>query len=314
MSIFAVAGVYDRSADWILAGTLMLIGILFLYPMYFLYLRYVHTRRIKQQLITSMYKVPMNLRPPEFSFIFSTKMSTPQIFSTLLDLANRSVLIITREPSTLKVKIGPKVDNDLSSYEKMLLGYVNRSHGEVSIEKVIEGFTNYEQANGKQVHGSRKYVFWWLLRDSMIRNKVIHKKLFGKYTRVLLKFSILQGLLLSTIPIVSIRFLQMVQSGKIDASVLESTLLGALLFWIATFIPFTIISFFILRFRGRMLGRSWVLTDRYKRYLGQFESFREFVRLSCKNNLSYHSDELNRQNTALARPFAVALGYKKDNF
>ena len=58
-----------------------------------------------------------------------------------------------------------------------------------------------------------------------------------------------------------------------------------------------------------MLGRSWLLTEHMRRYLPQFEAYREFVRLTHAKKLRFESKELEKEARAGTRPYAIAFGY-----
>jgi hypothetical protein len=72
-----------------------------------------------------------------------------------------------------------------------------------------------------------------------------------------------------------------------------------------------LVTFLLLKFRGRMLGRDWIMTEKYRRYIGQMDAFREFVRLAHKGKLRFESKELRKESIAITRPYAIACGFIK---
>jgi len=60
-----------------------------------------------------------------------------------------------------------------------------------------------------------------------------------------------------------------------------------------------------------MLGRDWIMTTKYRRYLGQIDAYREFVRMTHKGVLKFESKELYMESMASTRPYAIACGYIK---
>ena len=104
----------------------------------------------------------------------------------------------------------------------------------------------------------------------------------------------------------------MMNQGAYDGSVLVDSVVHGLEFWVLAVLPTVIVSFFLLRFRGAMLGRSWIMTDSMRHYLGQAASFREYVRLTQTNRLKFESDELQAEAKLQTRPFGIAFGYSKE--
>ena len=109
-----------RSQDWTVAAISLIVGYLVVYPMYVLATRRKHTRRIKKQLVTTSYKLPQKLSPTELAYLFSTKVNRSQLYATVLDLSNRSVLMMKKKGGHAHADIGPKVEKSLKTYERFL--------------------------------------------------------------------------------------------------------------------------------------------------------------------------------------------------
>ena len=184
--------------------------------------------------------------------------------------------------------------------------------GDVEIGRVLEGFTNYGLSSGEKVRGSRQYVFWWLLRHSLRTDKLVKKNMVGRYVKMLVLFGVVIGFIASVVPIMTWRILQMFNAGEVDFQRTMDTFTGAVLLWALLIIPMIVLSFFILRFRGRMLGRDWLMTDKLHRYIGQLVGFREFVKLVHSGKLRYESKELEKICTLDTKPYAVAFGHVKE--
>lgn len=310
MAMFASTSSID---DWLFAGGVLVVSYLVLYPLYLLFVRIKHTRRIKSQLVTSLYKVPLGLSPAELSYVFSTRVSKAQLYGTLLDLANRSILVLDKnETGAITVSIGPKIEKELKPHEKLLYGHAQGMTGEVPLERVLQGFTTFKPVGDSEIRGSRQYVFWWLLRDDMRKRKLISKHMTAKYIKMLAIFGFFWSLILSTVPLLIIHILVMLDSGEVDFSHLSESFRAGLTFWLIALPMIILTSFFLLRFRGRMLGREWLMTSNLHRYLQQLEAYREFVRLTHKGTLRFESKELQKEARAITRPYAIAFGYVKD--
>jgi hypothetical protein len=311
MSVFASIGVYNRESDWIIALAGLIFVFLIFYPSYILFVRYRHMRRIKHQLVTSMYNLPIKFTPVELAYIFSTKVKSSQLYATLLDLANRSVLVLHNDHGRVTATIGPKVDKNLHSFEKLLIDQIISKSEPANIDKILEGITSYEVKSGVKVSGSKNYVFWWLLRDTLRTRNIIQKKLSKRYAMMLFYFGVVGSLVVSVLSVLFMRFVQMINDGEVDFDRLGQSIYAAIGFWVISIIPMLFVSFVLLKYRGRMLGRDWIMTATYRRYLGQMDAFREFVRLTHKGTLKFESKELYEESLAHTRPYAIACGYIK---
>jgi len=313
MSVFASIVAYDRGSDWRLALVGLAIVFVVAYPLYILYLRYTHTLGIRRQLVTSMYTLPVIMTPVELAYIFSAKVKNPQLYATLYDLANKSVLILHNKHGIVTVETGPKVDDKLHPYEKLLLTEVQYKTHAISIRKVLEGTSKYDLADSKQsIRGSRQYVFWWLLRDTLRRRGIIEKNLSKRYAMLLFNYGVLGSLAVCVTSVGVIRFSQIVSAGEVNINRLMMSIGASISIWFIMIVPMVFITFGLFKFRGRMLGRDWILTKKYRRYLGQLDAFREFVRMTHKGQLKFESKELYKEAMANTRPYAIACGYIKE--
>jgi hypothetical protein len=258
-----------------------------------------------------MYKLPIKMTPVELAYIFSTKVKKPQLYATLLDLANKSIVVMQNKSGKTTVENGPKVSNELTSFELLLINQFHDKKNPVSTELVLSGFTSYETNKRAIISGSRQYVFWWLLRDTLRRRQIIQIHLGRRYVKMLLTFGGIGSLIVSVLSVFFIRLLQMVNLGEVDGQQLVETIISGIHLWLIALVPMLLISFFLLKYRGKMLGRYWIMTDKYRRYLGQMDAFREFVRLTHKNKLRFESSDLRKESVALTRPYAIACGYIK---
>jgi hypothetical protein len=209
--------------------------------------------------------------------------------------------------------MGPKVDNNISKTEKLLLDQITSDNDPINIEIVLNGHTNYQDSEnkGRQISGSRQYVFWWLLRDSLRKRNIIQENLSKKYALMIFVFGVLGSIVVSTVTIVTFRLLQMLEGGEVDFGRIGESLVSSIYLSLLIMAPMIFSSFGLLKYRGKMLGRHWIVTEKYKRYVGQMDAFREFVRLTHKDKLRFESKELKKESIALTRPYAIACGYIK---
>jgi hypothetical protein len=303
-----------RSQDWIVAGISLLAGYFVVYPLYVLITRWKHTRRIKKQLVTTSYKLPQKLTPTELAFLFSTRVGRTQLYATLLDLSNRSILDLKKKNNTIHVDIGPKVEESLASYEQLLVTTVEEASEDIAITRVIDGPGLYKLPSSVLIKGSKQYVFWWLLRDTMQRNNIIRTSMLRRYITMLLSFGLLCSFLLIFVSVLGARMYVTLDGGELIFGDFGQSIKNSFVLWSIMAVPSIIVSYFLLRFRGRMLGRYWLLTAKYERYLAQLEAYREFVRLTHKGKLHFDSKTLEKESLAQTRPYAIAFGYAKKNY
>jgi hypothetical protein len=252
------------------------------------------------------------MSPAELAYIFSSKVKRPQLFATVLDLANRSIVLIHKSQGKLTVVNGPRVDSGLKPFELLLLSNIHGIEDPVNLDSVTDGFTSYKEKNGTKIDGSRQYVFWWILRDTLRNRKIIQTHLTKRYAYMLFMFGVVSSFVAIELIIIITRLLQMISGGEVGIDRLISSAGSGLSFWLIAVLPMLIVSFGLLKFKGRMMGREWVMTDHYKRYLSQIDSFREFVRLTHKDKLKFESKELHKESIALTRPYAIACGFIKE--
>jgi hypothetical protein len=312
MSVFAELGAYNREDDWFISLASLLVTFVLIYPLFILYIRYKHMYRIKKQLVTSMYSLPISMTPVELAYIYSTKVKHQQLYATLLHMANKSIILMHRNNGKTTVETGPKVSSDLASYEQLLFERFNEKKEPTDINKVITGYTNYNGENkANKITGSRQYVFWWLLRDTLRARKIIEKHLSKKFAVMLFVYGVMASFVISVVSVASVRFIQMAAGGEIDLDRVVQSIGSGVSLWLLMLLPMVIISFGVLKYKGRMLGRDWIMTEKYRRYLGQMDAFREFVRLTHKDKLRFESKELKKESKAHTLPYAIACGYIK---
>lgn len=309
MSIFSLEVGVDRSADWLFVAIVLSLAYIIAYPVYLYFLRYQHARRIKNQLVTSSYKLPTDMTPNELAYIFSTRTGTQQLYAELLHLANHSILILHRKAGRITVEMGPKLPGSLSSPEDLLIGYVREAeHPPVPIHRIIDGTASQTGPQAEKITGKRTFVFRWLLRQHLRERKIIKTHMTGLYARLLLDFSVVNSLILALVSLGSYRFLGILLSGKVDMGLFFKHEINAIGAWLML-LPFVVvIGFFMLRLRGRLLGRHWLLTPAFRHYTNQLIAFKEFVRLAHKGVLRFESKELEKETLLRTKPYAIALG------
>jgi hypothetical protein len=218
-----------------------------------------------------------------------------------------------KKSGIIHADIGPKVDKKLTNYEQFLMTPIEEADEDIAITRIIDGPGQYKLPSGYLIKGSKQYVFWWLLRDTMRKKSLIKTEMWRKYISMIVSFGLMYSFVLIFASILAVRILRMLDTGELIIGDFVTSLENSFLLWAIVALPCIAISFFLLRFRGRMLGRYWLLTPKYERYLEQFEAYREFVRLTHKGKLHFDSKTLEKESLAQTRPYAIAFGYAKDS-
>ena len=307
-----MVGEFSRTDDWWIVAIALVLAYFLVYPLYVLYMRFRNARRIKQSIVTSPYKQPLELTPAEMSYLFTSRVRQKQMYGTLLHLANRSIIHLEKKEGVIVASVGPKVEKKLKTYEKFLLLQITNSKRPIPVDQLMRGNTRFKTISDGEVKGSKQYVFWWLLRRQLQDSEHIRSRMIRRYSKMLLLFGVLGSLLVSVVPLLCIRLFQMLRDGEIEFDSLTDSLLHAVQFWAIVVLFFVVVSFFLLKFRGWMLGREWVMSQDMLRYLGQAVSFREFVRLTHKGQLRFESKQLEKESRTNTKPFAIAFGYAKE--
>ncbi len=299
----------SRNADYRLALLSLAVAYLLVYPIWVMYKRRRFQRRISLSVVTSMYKLSVKMSPAEMAYVFSARVGKRHLYATLLDLTNRNVLVMKNNSSGIAVEFGTNTADKLHSYEKLLVGQLHIAGKQAAVRTMVDGFTNYSLSSGEKIRGSRTYVFWWLLRNTLRQNARIYENMTPKYVRLLVSTGVLAGAVIVFIPLMLIRISQSVASGDVDLANWVEHMVNAGVLWLMALMPLLIVSFFLLRFRGLMLGREWLLKPSFLRYIEQIDSYRAFVRLTHNGKLRFESKELQQLSREQTMPYAIALGY-----
>jgi len=310
METVAIVSFEGRVEDRIVVGLALVLCYLIIFPAYVLATRAVSKNRIKKQIVTSQYKLPIHLSPSEFSYVFSSKIDKKHIYATLLDLANRSMVIISKREGNIFVSQGPRVDEKIPDTDKLIMENVQEVQ-EQQINVFTDGKSSYKSITNGVVEGSKTYIFWWVLRNQMQKSNLINSNMKLKYFKMIFTNGVLLSYLITLISVISVNFVRMSREGEIEAKQVFQSIIDISCFLFLLIIPIMIITFFLLKMRGKNLGRYWLIKQKNIRYLPQIVAYREFVVLAHRNRLKFESKQLKTKALAETRPYAVALGITK---
>lgn len=301
-SIFTEGRFEDRAAA--VVALISFYGLF--YPITVIVTRHISKNRIRRQIVTSAYKLPLHLSPAELSYIFTSKVNQNHIMATLLDLANRSLIILEKKEGKIVAKLGPRVGNKLAIHEKLLIDRIGEDKS-VPLADFTDGLSGVDGLKRE----TKQYHFWWSLRSNMQRERIINSGMKTVYLKMILSYGLLLSLLICCFSAISITIVRMMRVGEIESGQIFTAVVEIICFWFIILIPILVLSFGLLKMRAKNLGRYWLITDKNKRYLPQIIAFREFVLLTHSNKLKFESPTLKAKAKAETRAYAIALGVDK---
>lgn len=301
----------EQYGVWVTLTLLFLVYAIVIFPLRYFAKRQKFRRQISSHLITSSYKLPEKLSPAELSYLFSPSIKKRHIIASLMQLLNDGLLVSKSHEGALGFSIGPRVDSMTALSDTYLIDSIEKNDNSMSFGQLVEGDVSYSVPNTRdKVSGSKVYVFWWLVRQGLRQRGVIVDRPVKAYFSVIIT-TLRNIFLLSILNLFTIQLLLLIFGGQIDIDSVISSIKHTTV-WFFLFFPLEIvISFITVRFRGRLLGRGWILTAKKARLLGQFDAYREYVRLVQRGDVLFEHDEAKKRARSITQPYAVALGYAR---
>ncbi len=300
----------EQQGVWLLSSLFLFLFAFVVCPVAFSLRQRKFRARIANHIITSSYKLPEEMTPAELSYMFSSSIKRQHVFASIMQLTNEGILTGLMFKGMYMVRIGPRVDSKMTLASGYTIDTVENNE-QIQPIKLTEGSDTYTVPNTQEkVNGSKLYVYWWLIREGLRQRGVIVVNPVKAYVRVVLLAQV--KLLMCTLATIAIiQLLIMMFSGDIDLGSVGG-LLSTYFLWAVFTLPVTfVVGFIVVRIRGRFLGRHWILTEKKRRLLNQFDAFREYVRLVQEGSALFESEEAEKRAKLKTLPYAVALGYAK---
>lgn len=298
----------ERYGVWLIGSLFLLIFALVVCPFIYAYRQRKFRLQIANHVITNTYKLPQEITPAELSYIFSSSIKKRHVYASLMQLVNDGILSGVMHNGSYLLRIGPRVDSRMPLASAYVIDQVEQAE-QLLPEKLVDGNTSYTvSSTSEKVDGSKLYVFWWLIREGLRERGIIVSRPVKAYLSVVIKNQ-LKIVGCTILSVFSLQLLLMVIGGDIDLGATRNLLSQAFVGFAVTFPLTFLIAFFLVKIRGRFLGRYWVMTEKKRRLLNQFDAFREYVRLVQEGRAIFESDEAERRARLKTLPYAVALGY-----
>lgn len=299
----------EQLGVWVILSIIFAVFSFGFMPLLYLYRRNKFRTQISSHVVTSNYKLPEQLSPSELSYLFSPSIKKRHMVASTMQMLNDGVLVTHSKEGKLFFAIGPKVDSKISLADAFMLDTIESREDLPGIDDFLSGNTEYKVPNtNEKVEGSRNYVFWWLVREGLRQRDIVVRRPAKQYFMVELK-TLLLLLGVSVLTIFTLQVMSMSLRGEIDFAA-SGDLLMRVVSWTLIFFPLLFLSaFIVVRIKGKLLGRGWILSGKKKRLLGQFDAFREYVRLVQLGKVSFENDDAEKSEKTRTLPYAVALGY-----
>ncbi len=288
----------------------VMVGLVFIVPAALFRKWYFYRRRLRKSTITAEYEPPLGLNPAEIGYLFDGKLRQQEVGATIIHLVQRGFLHLKKVDGQKKIFAGPRVDDNLKTYEKKLIEEADKPDG-VSATDLLSRFTTLQQGD-KKTYGTRELIFTQLVHADLHRKQYV-KGSFAKYFIAgALKIAVILQFILIFIPLIITFIYFTYDVGSADFTVLVGLLFIGVMVAVFSFIPFFIAAMILNYIRGRILGREWIITKRLSRLWPQIIGYRQYIKLVEKDRLDFQTKSMESSSKNDTLPYAVALGYVKN--
>jgi len=288
-----------------------LVGLLFIFPAVLLRRKYFIARRFKKNRITAEYVAPLSLNPAEIGYLFDGKLKELQVGATIINLIQRGLLHVKKVDNNKRIFTGPRIDDNLKTYEKKLIEATEDSEG-VSADILISRFTTNKTDNFSMQVLARETVFTQLVHSELSRQQYVRDAFMFRFLLYSLKIYLILAVLVIYLPFVSAWLFGAVYNGATDTEMLIDLLIGGFFISIYFFAPLYVFSMLINYLRARVVGREWLINTKLKRFWPQIVGYRQYIAMLEGESLKFSTRSLAESSKDSSLPYAVALGFVKN--
>ncbi len=285
----------------------VLVGIIFVLPAALFRKWYFYRRRLKRSMITAEYEAPLGLNPAEIGYLFDGKLREREVAATIIYLIQKGFLHMKKVNQEKRIFAGPRVGNNLKTYEKKLIEEADNQDGVVA-SQLLSRFTNYKSENFDGI-ATRELIFTQLVHSDLHRRQYVKGSFVKYFLTSSLKITFLLQIVLVYLPLIILFILATLDTGTADFALLATLMITAFFVSLLLWLPFFIAAMILNYFRGRILGREWIITDKLKRLWPQLVGYRQYIKLVEADRLEFQSKELKEISKNESLPYAVAMGY-----
>lgn len=305
---FSLRGVEVTAVPFVL---LAVIGLFFILPIIILRKRYFISRRLKKNPITAEYLPPLDLNPAEIGYLFDGKLKELEVGATIIHLIQSGILHVKKVEEKKKIFAGPRIDDNLKSYEKKLVEATDNPDG-VTADVLVRRFTTHKNDSFSFQVMARETVFTQLVHSDLSRRQFVRDRYMFRFLFSSFKIFLIVTLFLIYIPFVGAWAFGALKSGTAYTNTLEDLLVGGFFISIYFFIPLYAFSMVLNHYRARVIGREWLITEKLKRHWPQIVGYRQYIKMLENDKLKFSSRSIKEQSKTSSLPYAVALGCVKN--
>jgi hypothetical protein len=307
-SSFVLRGAEIALLPWII---FIMFGLLIIMPGALLRRWFFYKRRLSSNVITAEYEPPLGLNPAEVGYLFDGKLRELEVGATIISLIQRGFLHIKKVNNKKKIFTGPRVDSNLKVYEKKLIEEADKSEG-IFASELLSRFTSLKAGNYTIPVISREMIFTQLVHSDLQRHQYVRGSFVYRFLYSTFKIYLLFVALVIYMPLSAVWFFGAVENGATDFSTLGTLLLIGFMVSVFLFVPFYVACMVMNYFRGRVVGREWIITPKLKRLWPQIVGYRQYIKMVENEKLEFSSKSLKSVSKNKSLPYAVALGFVKN--
>jgi len=195
--------------------------------------------------------------------------------------------------------------------KKKLIEEADKSYG-VTSSDLLGMFTSLKSENFSIQVLSREMIFTQLVHSDLYRRQYVRGSFIFRFLFSSFKVYILLVTLVLYMPLCGLWLLGAVENGATDIKTLGALLLAGFYFSVIFFVPFYLASMILNYFRGRIVGREWIITPKLKRLWPQIVGYRQYIKMVENEKLEFSNKSLKETSKNSALPYAVALGFVKN--
>ena len=195
--------------------------------------------------------------------------------------------------------------------EKKLIEEAGTIDG-VTVNDLLSRFTSLKSKNLTVRVLSREMVFTQLVHVDLHRRLYVKDSFLLRFFLGSFRIYLLLVFLVIYMPLGGVWLLGALKNGTTDIKTLGTLLLTGFFISIFFFVPFYLASIILNYFRGRIVGREWIITPKLKRLWPQIVGYRQYIKMVEKERLEFSSKSLKEASKNSALPYAVALGFVKN--
>lgn len=290
---------------------LIIFGFIVIMPAALLRRWYFYKRRLSKNIITAEYEPPLGLNPAEIGYLFDGKLRELEVGATIIHLMQRGLLHVKKIDDEKRIFSGPRVEKNLKAYEKKLIDEADTSEGVLSND-LLSRFTSYKSDKFSVQVMSREIVFTQLVHFDLLRRQYVKRSFALRFLISSFKINILLVGIIIYIPLIGVWMFGAVNNGATDFMVLGILLVAGFFISIYSFVPFYIASMILNYFRGRIVGREWIITPKLQKLWPQIVGYRQYIKMVENEKLEFSTKALAEVSKNKSLPYAIALGFVKN--